>query len=392
MTGALRILVATDKFKGCLGAGEVARDLRTGLAQALPGAEIRLHPVSDGGDGFATELVAHGFTLQTARVSDPLRRPTEAQFAIGQGSAVIEMAASSGLAPLLAHELAPLRADTFGLGELVLAALEQQPERVVIGAGGSATSDGGAGALAALGMAVRASSNTSPEHYGPAALLGLATVDLDALSRVRRRTRFQVATDVTNPLLGRRGAAAVFGPQKGATSSDLDVIERALTHWANLLEDVTGRRLRDAPRAGAAGGMAFGLSAALGADLVDGIDTFAELSGLRDAVSWADLVITGEGSLDAQTTGGKAPVGVLRYARAASVPCWAVVGRSTLTIDGVRRLGFVDHLALTDYANDERSSIEHASRWLQEAGRHLGEHVTSGRLHAPLNRSGGLTG
>jgi glycerate kinase len=382
VSDGLRILVAVDKYKGCLGAGDVARHLGSGLSAALPTAEIRLHPVSDGGDGFCTELVPHGFTLHTAAVTDPLGRPAEAAFALGHGSAVIEMATSSGLAMLSPTELAPLRADTVGLGMLIRAALVHRPERIVIGAGGSATSDGGAGALAALGMLPYATVDPVLHGYGPQMLLHLTDVDLARLTV--GGTRLQVATDVTNPLLGPQGAAAVFGPQKGATPADVATIERALTTWADVLEPAAGRRLRDIARGGAAGGLAFGLATALGAELIDGIDTFAGLSGLADAVAWADVVITGEGSMDSQTTSGKAPMGVLRYARAAGVPCWAVVGRSGLTQSEVSDLGFVDHVALTDHADDESSSIRHAPRWLQHVGEHVGSHFRANEVSAPL--------
>lgn len=382
MSDGLRILVAVDKYKGCLGAGDVARHLGNGLSAALPTAEIRLHPVSDGGDGFCTELVPHGFTLHTAAAVDPLGRPVRAVFALGSGSAVIEMATSSGLAMLSAAELAPLRADTVGLGMLIRAALKHRPDRIVIGAGGSATSDGGAGALAALGMLPHATVDPALHGYGPQLLLHLTHVDLGGLAL--GGTRVQVATDVTNPLLGPHGAAAVFGPQKGATPADVATIEQALSTWADVLETAAGSRLRDIPRGGAAGGLAFGLATALGADLIDGIDTFAALSGLADAVAWADVVITGEGSMDSQTTSGKAPMGVLRYARASGVPCWAVVGRSGLTHDEVTGLGFVDHVALTAHADDESSSIRHAPRWLEHVGQHLGAHFQANEVAAPL--------
>lgn len=382
MNDQLRVLVAVDKYKGCLGAGDVAQHLGAGLAGALPAAEVRLHPVSDGGDGFATELVPHGFDLHTVSAADALGRPIRAAFALGRATAVIEMATSSGLAMLTAAELAPLRADTVGLGMVIRAALAHRPERIVIGAGGSATSDGGAGALAALGMRHRSTADHTAQGYGPRTLMELINVDLDALSL--GRTRLQVATDVTNPLLGPEGAAAVFGPQKGASPSDVETIERALTHWADVLEAAAGRRLRDAPRVGAAGGMAFGLATALGAELIDGIDTFAALSGLADAIAWADVVITGEGSLDSQTRSGKAPMGVLRHAQQVGVPCWAVVGRSRLTTAEVTELGFVDHVALTDHAVDEASSMRDASRWLTQVGEHIGAHFRESEIDAPL--------
>lgn len=387
MSRGTRILIAVDKYKGCLPAGEVARHLAAGLTQALPDADIRLHPVSDGGDGFATELFRHGFQPRSAEVRDPLGRPVDATYAVRNGTAVIEMAASSGLVLLGDDELAPLEADTLGLGMLIRAALGEHPRRIVVGAGGSATSDGGAGALAGLGAVIEHIGG-SPARYGPRSIHGITGIDLDPLDLGGDSTLVEIATDVTNPLLGPDGAAAVFGPQKGASPDDIIMIEEGLRHWADVMERATGRSGRDLPRSGAAGGMAFGMSVALGAELCDGLDVFADLSGLAEAVDWADVVITGEGSLDEQSTAGKAPVGVLRYARSAGTPCWAVAGRSSLSNSEVAALGFVGYLCLASYAKDEESSVAEAARWLRIAGSDLGVRLGSRGPHSDMSLAG----
>lgn len=371
MSDGPRILIAVDKFKGCLRGTEVATHLRAGIHEALPQAQVRLHPVSDGGDGFAGELIAHGFTQHRAPVVDALGRPMRANFAKRSSDVVIEMALASGLQLIAPTDREPLRADTFGLGMLLRAATNLKPRRIVVGAGGSATSDGGAGALAALGAALYDDDGVPLRSFGPEALHRVSRVDLTGLERWKS-IDLEVATDVTNPLLGAQGAAAVFGPQKGASPSDVDNIERALRRWAGVLEEAAGQSGRDRPGAGAAGGLGFGLSLGLGASGVDGLNTFAVLTGLAEAVTWSQAVITGEGSLDAQTTSGKAPSGVLRHARRAGRPCWVVAGRSEIPEHRLRALGYAGQYTLMDRAPDQHASISHAPRWLYAVGKDLG--------------------
>lgn len=372
---APRVLLAVDKFKGCLRGREVAAHLREGILAALPNARVRMHPVSDGGDGFADELTAHGFTQHRVAARDALGRPIVSSFAFGRGTAVVEMAQASGLQLIAPQERLPLQADTFGLGMVLQAASLLGPDRIVVGAGGSATNDGGAGVLAALGARLFREDGSELTTYGPAALTQVHRADLSGLSRWRGLD-IQVATDVTNPLLGPSGAAAIFGPQKGAGPAQVQLIESALLNWADALEAPGTESGRDRPGAGAAGGLGFGLCAGLGAEVVDGLNTFAALSGLAEAVAWADVVITGEGSLDSQTTSGKAPSGVLRYATGARRPCWVVAGRSELTDEHVRALGYRGQRTLMDLAPDEQESLAQAPRWLRQVGAGLAVEFT----------------
>lgn len=381
MNDAPRVLIAVDKFKGCLRGSEVATHLRAGILETLPRAQVRLHPVSDGGDGFAGELATHRFVQHRVRAVDALGRPIHATFAKRGNDVVIEMALASGLQLIAPQDRDPLRADTLGLGMLLSAASRLDPRRIIIGAGGSATSDGGAGALAALGAALYDADEVPLRSFGPLTLQRVRRVDLTRLRRWRS-IDLEVATDVTNPLLGPQGAAAIFAPQKGASPSEVDDVERALRHWANALEHATGETGRDRPGAGAAGGLGFGLNLGLGASIVDGLDTFATITGLTEAVSWSQIVITGEGSFDAQTTAGKAPSGVLRLARHAGRPCWVVAGRSELPEPHLRALGYAGLHTLLDRAPNHEASISRAPLWLREIGRELGK-----LAHAELTKN-----
>lgn len=374
MNVAPRVLIAVDKFKGCLRGSEVATHLRAGILETLPRAQVRLHPVSDGGDGFAGELTAHGFSQHRVRVVDALGRPIPATFAKRGSDVVIEMALASGLQLVEPRDRDPLRADTFGLGMLLRAASHLSPRRIIIGAGGSATSDGGAGALAALGAVLYDCDGMPLRSFGPLMLHRVRRVDLTSLQRWRS-IDLEVATDVTNPLLGPQGAAAIFAPQKGASPSEVDAVEQALRHWADVLEHAAGEVGRDRPGAGAAGGLGFGLNLGLGAAGVDGLDTFAAITNLAEAVSWSQVVITGEGSLDAQTTSGKAPSGVLRHARHAGRPCWVVAGRSEIPEPHLRALGYAGLHTLLDRAPDQEASISRAPHWLREVGKELGRQM-----------------
>lgn len=365
-----RILIAIDKFKGCLSGRAVAASLRAGILSENPDAQVVLHPVADGGDGFSDELTHHGFCRHVAETVDALGRTIESSFVERAGTVVIEMALASGLQQIEAEDRRPLVADTYGLGLLMRAATEHQPSTMIVGAGGSATSDGGAGALAALGAVVRGGDGSALSSYGPIALRQARGVDVRPLAQWDGVAVY-VATDVTNPLLGAEGAAKVFGPQKGATNDDIVKIEQGLERWADILERARGRELRNAPGAGAAGGLGFGLGLGLGAQRLDGLDTFARLSNLNSAIEGADLVITGEGSFDAQTTSGKAPLGVLRHAQRIGRPCWVVAGRSDISDAALRSLGFAGQRTLMQLAPDEESSMREAARWLVRTGAEL---------------------
>jgi glycerate kinase len=288
---------------------------------------------------------------------------------------VIELAAVSGLAQLPGGRTDALRATSRGAGELVAAALDAGVDRVVVGIGGSACTDGGAGLLEALG-ARTTRGDGSPVGPGGAGLLDAAALDLSGLHPRLAEAELVVACDVDNPLTGPRGAAEVYAPQKGATPPEVDVLDRALSHWADLVAAATGADRRDDPGAGAAGGVGFGLLAVAGATMRPGAGLVFELTGLADALDGADLVVTGEGSLDAQTLHGKAPAAVARLAHDRGVPVVAVAGRVTLSAGDLASAGVVAAYALVDEAGSEQDALERPGPLLERIGARLArEHL-----------------
>jgi glycerate kinase len=318
---SLVVLIAPDSFKGSLTSVEVARALASGWARARSRDEILLAPLADGGEGTTVAIeAAGGWEWRVADATDPIGRAISARWLQSEdgSKAVIELAAASGLSRLAPDELDPLGATTRGTGELIVAALDAGVREITLGIGGSATNDGGAGILRALGATV------SPADAGP------VTIDLTGLDPRLSDVRFLIACDVTNPLLGPTGAAATYGPQKGASADDVAELDGRLAGYADALEAATGRHERETPGAGAAGGTGFGLLslrdrfAAL--ELVPGIDVAMEAADFDGKLGRADLVITGEGRIDAQTAFGKTALGVARRAAGAGVACIAVGG------------------------------------------------------------------
>ena len=313
-----KILIAPNSFKGSLTSVEVARALATGWALARPADTILLCPLADGGEGTLEAVAAAGgWTWQEATVADPLSRPIRAGWLRSDDGAraVIEMAASSGLSRVAATERDAIAATSVGTGDLIEAALDAGVRSIVLGIGGSATTDGGAGLLRALGAAVDRD---------------LAHADLSGLDPRLGGVELAVACDVTNPLLGPHGAAAVYGPQKGASPVDVVDLDRRLTVFADALEATAGIRLRDLPGAGAAGGVGFALLA-IGARFASfalrpGIELVMDATDFEARLAQADLVLTGEGRIDAQTAYGKTALGVARRAAEAGVQCVAVGG------------------------------------------------------------------
>lgn len=327
----MRVLIAPDSYKGTLTSVEVARALADGWHRARPADELHLAPLADGGEGTLVAIeAAGGWRRVEAEARDPLGRTIRAPWLVRDDGAVavIEMAAASGLSRVAAHERDAVRATSAGAGDLLRAALDAGIRDVVLGIGGSATTDGAAGLLAALGARVGE---------------GLDRVDLTELDPRLAELRLRVACDVSNPLLGPDGAAAVYGPQKGASTADVEALDARLARWADALEAATGRRERLTPGAGAAGGMGFGLlclaDRMASLELRPGIDLVMEAAGFDAALAGADLVLTGEGRIDAQTAFGKTALGVARRAQAAGVPCIAVGGG--VTPEGVEALAAV---------------------------------------------------
>ncbi|MFD5450864.1 glycerate kinase [Streptomyces sp. NPDC127100] len=378
MDGARRVLVAADKFKGSLTAVEVAERVGAGLRRVVPDIAVEALPVADGGDGTVAAAVAAGFERLEARVAGPLGDEVTAAFALRGDTAVVEMAEASGLARLPAGVPAPLTASTYGSGELLRAALDAGARTIVFGVGGSATTDGGAGMLSALGARfLRA--DGEPVAPGGGGLADVASADLSGLDPRLAEVELVLASDVDNPLTGPKGAAAVYGPQKGASPQDVETLDAALAHFAKVLEGTVGARAAEyaaSPGAGAAGGIGYG-ALLLGARFRAGIEVMLDVLGFAPALERADLVITGEGSLDEQTLHGKAPAGVAAAARAAGKDVVAVCGRLALPAEALGRAGIRRAYPLTDVEPDVAKCIADAGPILERvAERIAGDFLT----------------
>lgn len=428
-TERFRVLVCPDKFKGSLGAAEAAERLVRGLRRAEPDWAVRALPVADGGDGTVDAAVSAGFERRGAVVSGPVGEPVRASFALRGGTAVVELAEASGLRRMPRRAdgtvdgwassrakgqadgwasgrasgwdeeqagesekdqvsgqvevgepvLDPLRAHTRGTGELIAAALAAGAGTIILGAGGSASTDGGTGLLCALGARFLDGSGR-PVPDGGVGLARIASADLSGLDPRLRDCRLLLASDVDNPLLGPLGAAAVYGPQKGATSDDVAFLDAGLRRLADALGTALGPRAAQAaalPGAGAAGGVGYAALAVLGARRRPGIDLVLETIGFHAALAEADLVITGEGRLDSQTLHGKAPAGVADAARVLGVPVVAVCGRLELTAEQLTAAGFARAYCLADLEPDPNRSMAEAGPLLTL----LGEQIARDQRH-----------
>jgi glycerate kinase len=364
----MRILIAPDKFKGSLSAQEVAKNIALGIRDVLPRADLDLVPVADGGDGTA-EVICHALhgSWITCRAHDALGRPIDCRYAYipAQKLAIIEMSEAAGMRRLAVGEGDPLRATTFGVGQLILDATRHHAAKIVIGLGGSATNDGGFGMARALGY-----------RFFDADGIQLRS----AVSKLRTLTRIDqppnlvlppivAAADVTNPLLGKNGATRVFGPQKGATSQQVRILEASLKRLAKVATRQCSSADRREPGSGAAGGLGFGLTVFTGAKLRPGFDVVSSAINLEKHVRDADIIVTGEGSLDAQTLQGKAPAGVATLGRKLGKRVFAIVGRASER--GKVRDLFDAIFALASSGSDERDSMTAAGRLLRERAREM---------------------
>ncbi len=370
----MRIVVAPDSFKGSASASEVADALARGLSRALPNGEFIKVPMADGGEGTVHALVAAtNGRLAEEEVCGPLGRKVRAFYGItGDGTtAVIEMAAASGLTLVRREERDPRRATSFGTGELIRAALDQGCRRFIIGIGGSATNDGGAGLIQALGG--RLLDKEGKElPLGGAYLAHLERIDLTALDPRLKESRFLIACDVDNPLLGERGASAVYGPQKGATPQMVKELDRALARYAEVIKRDLDKDVANVPGSGAAGGLGAGLMAFLDATLHRGVDLVIEAVGLADKVKSADLVITGEGSVDGQTVYGKTPVGVARVAKSFNKPVVAVAGTIGAGAEAVYGHGVDVVVGILEGPTSLDTAMARAVYYLETTGERLG--------------------
>lgn len=363
------VLIAPDKFKGSLTAAEVVRALSRGIRRVRT-VPVRSVPVADGGDGTIAAAVAAGYAEVPMTATGPTGEPVMTRYARLGETAVVEMADVSGLSRLPGGRLEPLSASSRGTGEVISAAIDAGCTSLVVGIGGSASTDAGAGVIAALGARLL-DAHGADIPDGGAALSSLRRLDTRALAAHLDGVNIVLACDVDNPLTGSDGAAAIYGPQKGADESAVRMLDDALSHFADVVAEHTGRDHRAASGAGAAGGVGFAALALLGATLQPGIDLIFDLVGFEEALRGVDLVITGEGSLDEQTLNGKAPAGVATAARRQGTPVVAVCGRTTLSQARLELAGFQTTYALSDLEPDLKRSMAHAAPLLETVGEHI---------------------
>ena len=345
----MKIVIAPDSYKGSIYASDAARAMEDGVRRVLPDAEVVLVPVADGGDGTLETLVeTSGGRIITSEVTGPLGEPVSAQWgAMGDGvTAVAEMARTSGLALVRLEDRDPLNATTYGLGEVILEALEAGYRRFILGIGGSATNDAGAGMAQALGVRLLDADGAALPPGG-AALARLARIDTSGLDSRAVEAEFDVACDVNNPLTGPEGASAVYGPQKGATPEMIKQLDAALANFAEVVKRDLGADVDGVPGSGAAGGLGGGIMAFLGGRLRPGVDIVLDTVDLESRLDGADLIITGEGCMDFQTVYNKAPIGVARLAGERNIPVIGVSGSLGDGFTDVHEHGIAAAVAIT---------------------------------------------
>ena len=364
----MRVLVAPDKFRGTLTAAEAAAAIAAGCRAAVPSAVVDEAPLGDGGEGTMDALVAAlGGRTSRVRVTGPLGDPVDAEFGIlPDGTAVVEMARASGLALLAPSRRAPMRTTTRGTGELILAAARAGSRRILLCVGGSATNDGGAGMAQAIGVRML-DAHGRDLRPGGVHLLELASIDMTGLDPAVQRLTTIVATDVRNPLTGPSGAAAVYGPQKGASAADVATLDAALGHLAAVIHRDLGIDVRDLEGAGAAGGLGAGAVAFLGARLRSGAEVVMDAVGFGPRLDAADVVVTAEGRFDAGSLAGKVPGAVISAARAARVPVAVLCGTKRIDAEG----------ALGTWSLDERFGRQEALERAAPSLRRLAAEVVS---------------
>ncbi len=358
----MRVLVAPDKFRGTLTAAQAARAIAAGWARGRPSDEVAEVPMADGGEGTLEALLAAlDGERRVVRVHAPLGDTLDAAFGIVPGAAgptaVVEMARASGLELVNEARREPLRASTYGTGELILAACREGVAEVLVCIGGSASTDGGAGMAQAVGARLLDAEGREI-GTGGGGLLELARIDVTAIDASVRGTEVVALCDVDSPLTGPTGAAHAYGPQKGATPDEVLLLARALGHFAAVIHRDLGVDVRALPGAGAAGGLGAGLVAFLGAKIRPGVEAVMEAVGLPGRLRGADLVLTGEGKLDAQSLRGKVPAGVMTAAREARVPVAVLCGQSGVAPDEVAVFSLVDRFGIERAMSDARLALE----------------------------------
>ncbi|MEW1821059.1 glycerate kinase [Arthrobacter sp. NPDC080031] len=369
----MRILIAPDKFKGSLTAAEAASAMAEGALRVYPDAVVTQFPIADGGEGTLEAAVAAGYEERINAVVGPILKPVGAAWAIrqnafGGATAVIETAQASGLAHMEPTPENALRAHSYGCGQLIAAALDAGATEIVLGLGGSAMSDGGSGALRALGLKpLDAAGNVVP--LGGGSLADVVSLDVSGLDPRLTAARFRIAVDVQNPLFGSDGAAHVFGPQKGADEDAVELLDAGLRNWASLLREAGGQDV-NVPGAGAAGGFPASFLAFTQATLEGGFALVAGLTGLPEQLGGADLVITGEGSMDSQSLTGKAPIALADSAHGQGIPVIVVAGRIMVTPEELAGHGVVAAAQLLDVAQ-RRDGVPDAADAVANAAKYL---------------------
>lgn len=363
----MRVVIAPDSFKECLSASDVAEAIAAGVRAVLPKAETVCVPMADGGEGsLDAVLAATSGERRSVQVLNANGEPCNANWAwLGEGRAFIEMAAAAGLEQIPPASRKPLQASSYGVGQLIHDALDAGARHIVLGLGGSATNDAGAGLVQALGVRLLdKQGNELPG--GGAALKMLDHISMDGVDPRLNDVVFEIAVDVDNPLCGARGASAIFGPQKGATEDDVRALDAAIAHFADICSAHFGKDERNIPGMGAAGGLGYAVKTCFAASFRPGVELVAELSGLAEALNGADLVFTGEGRMDAQTLLGKTPAGVARYAKRQGIPVIAIVGSLGEGYEELYNAGITAAFSLTPGPITLEQACDNAQSYLRQ--------------------------
>lgn len=376
----MKIIIAPDSFKGSLTALQASEAIEQGLRREFPTADIKKMPMADGGEGTVQSLIdATGGELLVERVADPLGSEIEAEYGIlGDGTtAVIEMAEASGLTLVPLNQRNPLVTTTYGTGQLIKAALDRGCRRLIIGIGGSATNDGGAGMANALG-AKMLTNDGKPIPRGGGGLSALSTIDLTDIDPRLSATATVVACDVDNPLTGANGAAHVYGPQKGATPEMVEILDANLAHFASIVHRDMGKAIGELPGAGAAGGLGAGLIAFLNAELKSGVEIVIDTVQLEKQLEGANLVVTGEGEINFQTVFGKTPVGVAKLAKKYGIPVIAIAGSIADKAEGVHEAGIDAMIDIVPAPIPLEDAVENAFDLTVEAAERAARFISTG--------------
>ncbi|NLZ93521.1 MAG: glycerate kinase [Firmicutes bacterium] len=377
----MKIVIATDSYKGSISTVDAARAIEKGIIKVFPQAEIIKMPVADGGEGTVNALVlGTNGEFRQAEVISPIGDKILAQYGILQdNTAVIEMASASGLQLIPEEMRNPLYTTTYGTGQLIKAALDEGCKKILIGIGGSATNDGGAGMAQALGVSF--TDSTGKElGFGGGELAKLARIDLTCLDPRLSQTEIIVASDVTNPLCGERGASFVYGPQKGATQESIEYLDRSLYHYATIIKEQLGKDINDIPGAGAAGGLGAGLIVFCNGVLRSGIEIILDLLNIDQHLLDADLVITGEGQIDEQTINGKVPIGVARRAKKYGVPVLAITGSIGEKTEEIHEKGIDAMVSIINQPMELKYAMENAAALITQASERAMRLLNIGRM------------